>query len=148
MWSYCYFSWDLMMSGTHFYLPLPSNASMDICPDNKTTEYRVSLLHYYLAQQQGHGPSVFQGSVWQFRHTQTGYGLGRLFCSLARAAIPMVKTEAKALGKIALKSGRDLVTDVLEGKNVKARALEAANVAKGKAISQIKNQLKGQTGSG
>ncbi len=45
------------------------------------------------------------------------------------------------------------MSDVLEGKNVKeavakeaakARALEAANVAKGKAISQ----LTGQTGSG
>ncbi len=31
------------MSGTHFYLTLPSNASTDIFPDNKTTEYRVSL---------------------------------------------------------------------------------------------------------
>ena len=32
-----------MMSRTHFYLTLPSNASMDIFPDNKTTEYHVSL---------------------------------------------------------------------------------------------------------
>ena len=60
----------------------------------------------------------------------------------------MVKSGAKALGKIVLKSGRDLVSDVFEGKNVKeaakARALEAANVAKGKAISK----LTGQTGSG
>jgi hypothetical protein len=75
-----------------------------------------------------------------------------MFHSLARAAMPMVKRGAKALGKIALKRGRDLVTDVLEGKNVKeaakARTLEAANIAKGKAISQMKNQLTGQTGSG
>ena len=32
-----------MISGTHFYLMLPSNASMDIFPHNKTTEYCVSL---------------------------------------------------------------------------------------------------------
>ena len=32
------------MSRTHFYLMLPSNASMDIFPDNKTTGYCVSLL--------------------------------------------------------------------------------------------------------
>ena len=32
-----------MMSRTHFYITLPSNASMDIFPDNKTTEYHVSL---------------------------------------------------------------------------------------------------------
>ncbi len=31
------------MNGTHFYLTLPSNASLDIFPDNKTTSYRVKL---------------------------------------------------------------------------------------------------------
>ncbi len=31
------------MTGTHFYLTLPSNASLDIFPDNKTTSYRVKL---------------------------------------------------------------------------------------------------------
>ena len=31
------------MSGTHFHLTLPSNASLDVFPDNKTTEYRVKL---------------------------------------------------------------------------------------------------------
>ena len=31
------------MSGTHFYITLPSNASSDIFPDNKTTSYRVKL---------------------------------------------------------------------------------------------------------
>ena len=31
------------MSGAYFYLTLPSNASMDVFPDNKTTSYRVQL---------------------------------------------------------------------------------------------------------
>ena len=31
------------MSGTHFYLTLPSNAFLEIFPDNQTTEYRVKL---------------------------------------------------------------------------------------------------------
>ena len=31
------------MSGAHFYLMLPSNASLDVYPNNKTTDYRVSL---------------------------------------------------------------------------------------------------------
>ncbi len=31
------------MSGLHFYLTLPSNASLDVYPNNKTTDYRVSL---------------------------------------------------------------------------------------------------------
>jgi hypothetical protein len=60
----------------------------------------------------------------------------------------MVKSGAKALGNIALRSGADFVGDVLAGRNVKeaakARIVEAANVAKRKAI----NKLRSQTGSG
>ena len=33
------------MSGAHFYITLPSNASLDVFPDNKTTSYRVKLPH-------------------------------------------------------------------------------------------------------
>jgi hypothetical protein len=33
------------MSETHFYLTLPSNASLDVFPDNKTGSYRVKLPH-------------------------------------------------------------------------------------------------------
>jgi hypothetical protein len=39
----CYFHQGFIMSGTHFPLTLPSNASLDVFPDNKTTEYRVKL---------------------------------------------------------------------------------------------------------
>ena len=62
--------------------------------------------------------------------------------------MPMAKSGAKALGKIALKRGAAFVGDVRGGKNVKeaakARTVEAANVARAKAI----NTLKSQTGSG
>jgi hypothetical protein len=100
-------------------------------------------VRYYLDQQQGRGMPVFRGSPWQ-----VGYGLGGLFRSLATRAMPLIKTGAKALGNIALKSGTDFVGDVLAGRNVKeaakARTVEAANVAKRKAM----NKLMGQTGSG
>ena len=98
---------------------------------------------YYL-DQQGHGMPVFRSSPWQLGHGQMGYGLGGLFRSVARAVMPMVKSGAKALGNIALKSGANFVGDVLAGKNVKeaakARALEAANVAKNKAVNKLMNQ--------
>ena len=111
-------------------------------------------VRYYLDQQQGHGMPVFSGSPWQagYGHHmgaghQMGYGIGGLFRSVARAMTPMMKSGAKALGNIALKSGADFVGDVLAGRNVKeaakARTVEAANVAKRKAI----NKLKSQTGS-
>ena len=89
-------------------------------------------VRYYL-DQQGRGITVFRGSPWQIGHGQMGYGLGGLFRSVARAVMPMVKSGAKALGNIALKSGANFVGDVLAGKNVKeaakTRTLESANVA-------------------
>ena len=100
-------------------------------------------VRYYL-DQQGRGMTVFRGSPWQIGHGQMGYGLGGLFRSVARAVMPMVKSGAKALGNIALKSGANFVGDVLAGKNVKeaakARTLEAANVAKRKAVNKLMNQ--------
>jgi hypothetical protein len=60
-------------------------------------------VRYYLDQQQGRGMPVFRGSPWQ-----VGYGLGGLFRSLARRAMPLIKTGAKALGNIALKMGQTL----------------------------------------
>ena len=104
-------------------------------------------VRYYL-DQQGHSMPVFRGSPWQLGHGQMGYGLGGPFRSVARAVMPMFKSGAKALENISLKSGANFVGDVLAGKNVKeaakARALEAANVAKKKAVNKLMNQ----TGSG
>ena len=93
---------------------------------------------------------VFRGSSWQRGYGQTDYGLGRLFRSFRKIAKPMIKSGAKALGKIALTSGVNLLGDVLSGKNpkqaAKARALEGANVAKMQAIQRA--QRYAQTGRG
>ena len=102
-------------------------------------------VRYYLDQQQGHGMPVFRGSAWQ-----QGYGLGGLFRSVARAVMPMVKSGAKALGKIALNAGANLLGDVASGKNlkdaVKTRGKEAVSVAKNRAVKRL--QTYAQTGSG
>ena len=39
----CYSRSLFSMTGTHFYLTLPSNASSDVYPDNKIGSYRVKL---------------------------------------------------------------------------------------------------------
>ena len=83
-----------------------------------------AYVRYYL-DQQGRDMTVFRGSPWQIGHGQMGHGLGGLFRSVARAVMPMVKSGAKALGNIALKSGANLVGDVLAGKNVKEAAKHA-----------------------
>ena len=62
----------------------------------------------------------------------------------------MIKSGAKALGKIALTSGVNLLGDVLAGKNpkqaAKARALEGAKIPKMQAI--LVAQRYAQTGRG
>ena len=49
---------------------------------------------------------------------QRGYGIGGIFKSLARIAIPLFKSGAKAIGKRALQAATEVGQDVLEGKNV------------------------------
>ena len=39
----CYSDLSFAMRVTHFYLTLPSSASLDVFPDNKTTSYRVKI---------------------------------------------------------------------------------------------------------
>ena len=48
-----------------------------------------------------------------------GYGLGDLFRSLPKAATPMVKKGAKALGEVAMTTRKNLFGDIHEGKNPK-----------------------------
>ena len=111
-------------------------------------------IDYYL-NQQGHGAdvAVFRGAPWQMGHGQMGYGLGALFRSLAKVAMPILKRGAKSLGKIALSMGKDLLGDAMEGKNVKeaakARGKEALGGAKNKALDFVQQKVeKSQTGQG
>ena len=65
-----------------------------------------------------------------------GYGLGGLFRRLARAAINLAKCGAKALGKIALNTGANVLGDVIARKSFKKVAKSGVNQA---AIEQRKN---------
>ena len=61
---------------------------------------------------------------------QRGYGLGGLFRGLMRAVTPHIKQGLKQVGKRALQTGLQVMSDVSEGKNLKSslkeRALENA----------------------
>jgi len=63
----------------------------------------------------GAGSPTFRGEL-----LQEGYGLGGFLSGLVRRAIPIfspiLKEGAKALGKVALKTGRNVLTDVLTDK--------------------------------
>ena len=62
---------------------------------------------------------VFRGSLWQMGHRQMGYGLGNLFRSLAKVALPMLKRGGKALRQIVATTGADLLGDIASGKMLK-----------------------------
>ena len=91
------------------------------------------LTDHCLRQQHGGNIVGFRGA-----RIQRGYGIGGIFKSLARIAIPLFKRGAKAVGKRALQAATEVGQDVLEGKNViesaKSRGKQAAgDVAKAAA---------------
>ena len=76
-----------------------------------------ALYEQYYLNQAGNGYPVFAGS-----RMQRGYGLGSIFSGLFKAATPLLKRGAKALGKQALSTGMELANDLLEGRNFKTAA--------------------------
>ncbi len=64
---------------------------------------------YYANQAGGTSLPVFRGAAYQ-----QGHGLGSLFSSLARFAVPLLKRGAKYLGRHALNTGVQVARDVLE----------------------------------
>ena len=67
--------------------------------------------NYYVTQV-GKGMPYYLG-----RQFQRGYGLGGLFSSIGRAVLPMIKSGIKTVGKEVLRSGAELASDALQGKN-------------------------------
>ena len=65
--------------------------------------------------QHGYGLPAYRGVVMQ-----RGYGLGGLFRGLVRAVAPSIKQGLKNVGKRALKTGLEVLTDVSQGNNIKS----------------------------
>ena len=94
----------------------------------------------YYARQSGHGLDYYQGTA-----LQKGYGFGGLFRSLFRAAVPLFKSGAKAVGKQLFHSGVDVLNDVSRGESIKAaakrRLKEAGQNLTDKASSHVKTMM-------
>ena len=69
---------------------------------------------HFLRQQRGENIAGYRGA-----HFQRGYGIGGIFKSLARYAIPLFKQGAKVVGKRALQAATEVGQDVLQGKNAR-----------------------------
>jgi hypothetical protein len=72
------------------------------------------LKDHFLREQRGGNIPGLRGA-----RMQRGYGIGGIFKSLARYAIPLFKQGAKVVGKRALQTATEVGQDVLQGNNVK-----------------------------
>jgi hypothetical protein len=101
------------------------------------------LRDHFLRQQRSGNITGYRGA-----RTRRGYGIGGIFKSLARYAIPLFKQGAKVVGKRALQAAAEVGQDVLQGKNVK----ESVETHGGKVVKDFAEQgartLLRQTGHG
>jgi hypothetical protein len=72
------------------------------------------LRDHFLRQQRGGNIIGYRGACFQ-----RGYGIGGIFYSLARYAIPLFKQGANVVSKRALQAATEVGQDVLRGKNVR-----------------------------
>jgi hypothetical protein len=82
-----------------------------------THHYDTKAYQDYYIHQAGKGYPVFAG-----RRYQRGHGLGSIFGGFFKAAMPLLKKGAKALGREALKTGLSIAGDVVQGRNIKQTA--------------------------
>lgn len=93
------------------------------------------LKHYY-QNQSGGNLAVFRGAT-----RQRGYGLGGIFTKLFRGIAPILKNVAKSTGKQIIKTGSDIVTDVIDGKSLKNAALSNLSNGGQQLLSSLTSKL-------
>ena len=115
---------------------------MRILYEPEDVKFWTNVLLHTSQQQKGGGISGFEGIRYQ-----RGSGLGSFFQGLFRAALPVISSIGKTVGKQALTSGAAMIQDLASGQKiehvVKTRGREAANQLLTKATNAVK-----QTGSG
>jgi len=101
-----------------------------------------SFEDYYL-QQTGSGLNYYQGAPYQ-----KGYGFGGLFRSFFRAAVPLLKSGAKAVGKQLFHSGVDILNDLYGGQDIKTSAKQRLKEAGHQLTDRVSSKIKTMIGSG
>lgn len=98
-----------------------------------------SFEDYYI-HQTGSGLNYYQGAPYQ-----KGYGFGGIFRSFFRAAVPLLKSGVKAIGKQLFHSGVNTLNDISQGDDVrtalKRRMKEAGRHLTDKAATKVKNMV-------
>lgn len=110
-----------------------------------------SVFQEYNPQTGGFLPFAPTLSLIQYlsRRGQKGDGFGSFLKGLFRAAIPLFKSGAKAVGKQAVHTGIDIVRDVAQGHNWKEASQKRLNEAGDAIVEKTKQKVeKIMTGSG
>lgn len=97
----------------------------------------------YYTQQTGSGLNYYQGAP-----LQRGYGFGGLFRSLFRAAVPLFKSGAKAVGKQLFHSGVNVLNDLSRGEDIKVAARRRLKEAGQNLTDKAATKMKTMIGSG
>lgn len=97
----------------------------------------------YYTHQTGSGLNYYQGTTFQ-----KGYGFGGLFRSLFRAAVPLFKSGAKAVGKQLFHTGVDVLNDISQGDNIKTAAKRRFREAGKNLTDKAAVKVKSMIGSG
>ena len=79
---------------------------------------------------------------------QRGYGLGGLLKGLFRAAVPLFKQGAKAVGQTALKTGSEIAGDILQGQNIKSSFRKRGSQARRQLQKKAKKKIAKMVGGG
>ncbi|KMQ82490.1 hypothetical protein RF55_22766, partial [Lasius niger] len=97
----------------------------------------------YYTNQTGHGLNYYQGAAFQ-----KGYGFGGLFRSFFRAAVPLFKSGAKAVGKQLFSSGVGMLNDLSRGEDIKVAAKRHLKQAGQQLTDKAAAKMKTMIGSG
>ena len=87
-----------------------------------------NMYEEYYMNQAGYGLPYYTGTPYM-----KGYGLGGILSGVLRSVVPMFKSAGKTLLREGLKTGTAILSDTLEGKNIKDAASQR--------ISQSAKQL-------
>ena len=79
---------------------------------------------------------------------QDGAGIGKVFGSLFKFLLPLVKKGGRALGKHALHTGMNIVHDVLSGEKLKESAKHRVKETGNKIVNDVKVKIDQMTGKG
>lgn len=97
----------------------------------------------YYTQQSGGALNYYQGATFQ-----KGYGFGGLFRSIFRAAVPLFKSGAKALGKQLFHSGVGALNDISQGQDPKLVLRRHLKEAGRELTDRAATKMKTMIGSG